>query len=121
MHACDLQGRFPASQRGDPGLQEPRAAVAIRRGLLHAFCGQLHHALEDAPSARPSPRPWQGGGPEMTALDSHPGPADALGDRVPAPAVTVIVPTRNEQGNVAELLGRLVPALPAGSEVLFVD
>ena len=34
---------------------------------------------------------------------------------------TVIVPTRNEEGNISELLRRLVPVLPTGSEVLFVD
>ncbi len=39
----------------------------------------------------------------------------------PLAAVSVIVPTRNESGNVRELLRRLVPALPPGSEVLFVD
>jgi dolichol-phosphate mannosyltransferase len=37
------------------------------------------------------------------------------------PAATVIVPTRNESANVVELLRRLVPVLPPGSEVLFVD
>lgn len=36
-------------------------------------------------------------------------------------AISVIVPTRNEAGNVAELLRRLVPQLPFGSEVIFVD
>ena len=57
----------------------------------------------------------------MTALDSRPAPAAPPDERVVTPAVTVIVPTRNEKGNVAALLARLVPALPAGSEVLFVD
>ncbi|WP_299444152.1 glycosyltransferase [uncultured Phycicoccus sp.] len=45
-------------------------------------------------------------------------PADQVRVRTPA---TVIVPTRNEEGNVRELLRRLVPVLPAGSEVIFVD
>jgi dolichol-phosphate mannosyltransferase len=35
--------------------------------------------------------------------------------------VTVIVPTRNEVGNIAELMRRLVPSLPPDSEVVFVD
>jgi dolichol-phosphate mannosyltransferase len=35
--------------------------------------------------------------------------------------VTVVVPTFNEGPNVAELVRRLAAALPAGSEVLFVD
>lgn len=34
---------------------------------------------------------------------------------------TVVVPTRNEEENIRELLRRLVPVLPPGSEVLFVD
>lgn len=37
------------------------------------------------------------------------------------PAVTVIVPTRNEAENIRPLLARLLPQLPPGSEVLFVD
>ncbi|WP_392544394.1 glycosyltransferase [Oryzobacter telluris] len=57
----------------------------------------------------------------MTTLDSRPTPSVPPRLTGVAPPVTVIVPTRNEQGNVAELLDRLVPALPAGSEVLFVD
>jgi putative flippase GtrA len=39
-----------------------------------------------------------------------------------APALTVILPTRNEQGNVEPLLARLERILPAGlAEVVFVD
>ncbi|WP_377643209.1 glycosyltransferase [Oryzobacter terrae] len=36
-------------------------------------------------------------------------------------ATSVVIPTRNEAGNVAELLRRLVPQLPLGSEIIFVD
>lgn len=51
---------------------------------------------------------------------------EALGQAAAPPApgsVTVIVPTFNEAGNIAELLGRLAAALPAHlpCEVLFVD
>jgi len=49
--------------------------------------------------ARPAPRPR--------------GPAAQ-------PAVSVVVPCRNESGHVRELVARL-PELPAGSEVLFVE
>lgn len=37
------------------------------------------------------------------------------------PSVTVIVPTRNEAENIEPLLARLLPQLPTGSDVLFVD
>lgn len=37
------------------------------------------------------------------------------------PAVTVIVPTRNEAENIEPLLTRLLPQLPPDSEVLFLD
>ncbi|MFC1431436.1 glycosyltransferase [Streptacidiphilus sp. N1-3] len=48
-------------------------------------------------------------------------PGTAPGSTAP-PRLTVIVPTRNEQDNVTELLGRLGPALlPLGAEILFVD
>ena len=53
-----------------------------------------------------------------------PPPAPAALSAVPdsrAASTTVIVPTRNEEGNVRELLRRLVPTLPPGSEVVFVD
>ena len=48
-------------------------------------------------------------------------PAGVLVPGPQVPPTTVIVPTRNESGNVRELLRRLVPSLPTGSEVLFVD
>lgn len=37
------------------------------------------------------------------------------------PAVTVIIPTRNEAENIEPLLTRLLPQLPPDSEVLFLD
>src|SRR5438105_777598 len=40
-----------------------------------------------------------------------------------APAVSVVIPTYNEAGNITELLTRLTAALPADppSEIIFVD
>ena len=61
------------------------------------------------------------------SADPHPGPvavaADAAAARPlrPRPEVTVIVPTRNEAGNVAELVQRLGTGLRREAEVLFVD
>jgi dolichol-phosphate mannosyltransferase len=37
------------------------------------------------------------------------------------PHVSVVIPTFNERDNIGELLERLAPALPAHSEVIFVD
>lgn len=37
------------------------------------------------------------------------------------PPVSVIIPTRNEAENIHPLLQRLLPQLPVGSEVIFVD
>jgi dolichol-phosphate mannosyltransferase len=39
----------------------------------------------------------------------------------PRPALSVIVPTRNEAGNIRPLLDGLEETLPSGSEVVFVD
>jgi glycosyltransferase involved in cell wall biosynthesis len=39
----------------------------------------------------------------------------------PHPPVSIVVPTRNEAGNIAQLLDELEAALPAGSEIVFVD
>jgi dolichol-phosphate mannosyltransferase len=39
----------------------------------------------------------------------------------PCPALSVIVPTRNEAGNIRPLLDGLEGTLPSGSEVVFVD
>jgi SAM-dependent methyltransferase len=44
----------------------------------------------------------------------------AAGEHLQAPAVTVVVPARNEAGNVAEILGR-IPEMGRGTEVLFVE
>ncbi len=41
--------------------------------------------------------------------------------RTTTPTVSVVIPTRNEAGNVDELLRRLAEALPAGAEVVLVD
>jgi dolichol-phosphate mannosyltransferase len=35
--------------------------------------------------------------------------------------LSVVIPTFNERGNIAELLARLAPVLPAHSEVVFID
>src|SRR5580765_4632711 len=39
----------------------------------------------------------------------------------PCPPLSVIVPTRNEAGNIRPLLDALQDSMPAGSEVVFVD
>lgn len=62
----------------------------------------------------------------FTGSDTHTGSDTRTGsatapDSVP-PRLTVVVPTRNEQENIAELLGLLGPALlPLDAEILFVD
>ncbi|MCW2762838.1 MAG: dolichol-phosphate mannosyltransferase, partial [Marmoricola sp.] len=49
-------------------------------------------------------------------------PDDLDGLAKTSPGVTVLVPTRNERGNVAALVHRLQEALPAGqARILFVD
>ena len=50
---------------------------------------------------------------EFIAARPHPGPAGA-------PSVSVVVPCRNEKGNILELVERL-PEFPGGSELIFVD
>lgn len=45
----------------------------------------------------------------------------ALAVSLPLARVTALIPTRNERENIERLLRRLLPSLPAGSEVLFVD
>jgi dolichol-phosphate mannosyltransferase len=51
----------------------------------------------------------------QASVQTHPHPADH------PPHVSVVIPTFNERDNIAELLARLAPALPAHSEVIFVD
>jgi dolichol-phosphate mannosyltransferase len=58
----------------------------------------------------------------MTTMDVGREPVPwSTGGSDTAVATTLIVPTRNEEGNVAELLRRLEPVLVQGSEVIFVD
>ncbi|NMO90669.1 glycosyltransferase [Actinomycetospora sp. TBRC 11914] len=47
--------------------------------------------------------------------------ATATTTPTPVPAVSVVIPTFDEAGNVGELLRRLAEALPAGAEVVVVD
>jgi len=71
-------------------------------------------------------------GPAVGGVGLHPAPGEAVavlpaaggrGVRVGAPPVVcVVVPTRNEAGNVGPLMARLGPVLAGlGGEVLFVD
>ncbi len=55
----------------------------------------------------------------MYGIVARPAPLRARGPAA-SPAVSVIVPCRNESGHVRELVARL-PELPAGSEFLFVE
>lgn len=50
---------------------------------------------------------------EFVTARLHPGPAGT-------PSVSVVVPCKNEQGNIRELIERL-PEFPGGSEMIFVD
>jgi dolichol-phosphate mannosyltransferase len=60
--------------------------------------------------------------PELTAVESHATPEQGLPEQG-LPLISVVVPVRNEEGNVAPLLGEIVAALENGSEfeVIFVD
>jgi glycosyltransferase involved in cell wall biosynthesis len=55
----------------------------------------------------------------MYGIIARPAPVRGRGP-VSTPAVSVVVPCRNESGHVRELVARL-PELPSGSEVLFVE
>jgi dolichol-phosphate mannosyltransferase len=59
----------------------------------------------------------------MTAVDVRAAAVTHGEATPPAPAVTVLIPTFNESGNVAELVRQLVAAVPVGVsyEILFVD
>jgi 2-polyprenyl-3-methyl-5-hydroxy-6-metoxy-1,4-benzoquinol methylase len=69
---------------------------------------------------------WVGRLPVVDQLSLHwglvarPAPHRSLGPRKRNPTVSVIIPCRNEEGHVAELARRL-PALPEGSEFLWVE
>ncbi len=78
----------------------PLLSGLLNRGLVKIW-PFLHLALSNFIIARPSPRPLQGRGPA-------------------APSVSVIVPMRNESGNVAGLLAR-TPEMGAGTEIIFVE
>lgn len=51
---------------------------------------------------------------------ARPAPASAVDTRPPAPSVSVVIPCRNEKGNIAEALSRL-PAFCPDLEVVFVE
>ena len=56
----------------------------------------------------------------MFGLVARPAPLRASVPPSPGPSVSVVVPCRNEAGHIAPLVASL-PALPAGSEFLFVE
>ncbi len=56
----------------------------------------------------------------MFGMVARPAPARTASARPAAPSVSVVIPCRNEAGHIPPLVGSL-PALPAGSEFLFVE
>ncbi len=56
----------------------------------------------------------------MFGIVARPAPARTAASRPERPTVSVVIPCRNEAGHIAPLVGSL-PALPAGSEFLFVE
>jgi dolichol-phosphate mannosyltransferase len=58
--------------------------------------------------------PAEASRPRLGSSNGHP-------ETRPAPPLSVIVPTRNEAGNIRQLLDGLQDAMPVGSEVVFVD
>ena len=56
----------------------------------------------------------------MFGIVARPAPARTAADRPARPSVSVVIPCRNEAGHIAPLVESL-PALPAGSEFLFVE
>jgi SAM-dependent methyltransferase len=56
----------------------------------------------------------------MFGIVARPAPARAAASRPERPTVSVVIPCRNEAGHIAPLVEGL-PALPAGSEFLFVE
>jgi dolichol-phosphate mannosyltransferase len=60
-----------------------------------------------------------GGHPHVGATNGN--GSNGRGPVRPGPVLSVIVPTRNEAGNVGRLLDALETALPYGSEIIFVD
>jgi YD repeat-containing protein len=51
---------------------------------------------------------------------ARPAPSRSAASRPPRPSVSVVIPCRNEAGHIRPLVDAL-PALPAGSEFLFVE
>jgi len=56
----------------------------------------------------------------MFGIIARPAPARFAASRPAAPSVSVVIPCRNEAGHIRPLVDRL-PALPEGSEFLFVE
>jgi SAM-dependent methyltransferase len=56
----------------------------------------------------------------MFGIIARPAPARTAAERPTKPTVSVVVPCRNEAGHIRPLVDRL-PALPEGSECLFVE
>jgi SAM-dependent methyltransferase len=56
----------------------------------------------------------------MFGIIARPAPARTAASRKPDPTVSVVIPCRNEAGHIPPLVASL-PALPPGSEFLFVE
>ncbi|PYQ04371.1 MAG: glycosyl transferase [Acidobacteria bacterium] len=56
----------------------------------------------------------------MFGIVARPAPHRFAGSRAPNPSTSVVIPCRNEAGNVPSLVGRL-PELAPGSEFIFVE
>jgi dolichol-phosphate mannosyltransferase len=106
-----------------PGRLGTFAPVASKPGFVNCRLPSRGSA------GAPPPPPREGGGCSRPQGEASEGAALALLERVgqrvgtrPGGAVSLVVPTRNEAGNIIELLARL-DRLPLGllSEVIFVD
>jgi len=81
------------------------ARIPLLADLLNRYLGRL--PLVDALSL-------------MFGIVARPAPHRFVGSRSPNPTTSVVIPCRNEAGNVPSLVARL-PELPPGSEFIFVE
>ena len=79
--------------------------IPLLADLLNRYVGRL--PLVDALSL-------------MFGIVARPTPHRFVGSRSPSPSTSVVIPCRNEAGHVPALVARL-PALPPGSEFIFVE
>jgi SAM-dependent methyltransferase len=81
------------------------ARIPLLADLLNRYLGRL--PLVDALSL-------------MFGIVARPAPHRFGGSRAPNPPTSVVIPCRNEAGNIPSLVARL-PELPPGSEFIFVE